>query len=581
VQDLVNHLSADLFGVDGAGSLLLFAPEIVLCATILLILAIRVFNWGQKIDPFWPALIGVGYALWRALPPEGFATTSGITQQEMFTGLLIYDSLTVYLRCILLFVAVLFIVLTKLTGLATSDEGPDFFCLVLGATLGFCVMASANHLLAVFLGVEMASVPSYVMAGILKGNARSSEASLKYAVYGAGAAGVMLYGISLIVGVLGSAHLPTLAGQLAAMDFASGDQAGAVMALALGGLMIMVGLAFKLSAVPFHFWCPDVFEGAPAEIGAFLSVASKAAALALLVRVAVGFGYVNPADQQVAAKSVGASSSNPVVALAAYQQHEGTDDGTTDESAKNIQAADDRAGESSSGLSAVRGYIAMLLAFVAAITCTFGNLAAYGQSNIKRMLAYSTIAHAGYMIMPVAAAIALIGTNTALAQDAIAALLFYIAVYLFMNLGAFSIVALLRDRLGSEQIADYAGLVRTAPFTVVCFSVILFSLVGIPPCVGFLGKAWIFLALIKAGGPVMIALLVIAGVNTAISLVYYLRVARVMTVDPPPDQMVVSQGLAFLPATYMTFVTAPVLILFFWSDGIYTWARVAASQLFL
>ena len=586
MQTLLDQLHHDLFG--GAelaervlpGSLALFAPELILCATILIILTVRVFRRPRFFDDaFVLALVGVGTALYFALPPGGFATAGEIHAQEIFSGLLIYDTLTIYIRCLLLFFAVLFILLTKLTGLVTMEDSPDILCLVLGATLGFCVMASANHLLTVFMGVEMASVPSYVMAGILKGRPRSSEAALKYAVYGAGAAGIMLYGISLLCGVLGSAHLPTLAGQLIDLDLphrlATGEGSQTVLILALGGLMVMVGLAFKLSAVPFHFWCPDVFEGAPAEVGAFLSVASKAAALALLVRLAVGFGYVNPAEAppepstMLAAVSISsesnANTATPDVMLVADEQH-------------------DAPASDTAALAPVRTYIALLLAFVAAITCTFGNLAAYGQTNIKRMLAYSTIAHAGYMIMPVAAALALAATEPALARQAIAALLFYITIYLFMNLGAFAIVAFLRNKIGSEEIADYAGLVRTAPFTVVCFTVILFSLVGIPPFAGFLGKAWIFLSLIQAwnkvGSIVMITLLVIAGLNTAISLVYYLRVAKVMAIDPPAETSQATSGLPFLPATYVALVSAPMIVLFVWSNDVYHWALQATSHLF-
>src|SRR5262245_53595046 len=160
----------------------------------------------------------------------------------------------------------LFVILTLVTGVPDADAATDVYTLVLGATIGMCLMASANHLLMVFMSVKMASVPSYALAGLLKGRRQSSEAALKYAIYGAGAAGVMLYGTSLLAGILGTCHLPTMARQLAAMDLSVAS--GEVMALALGALMLMVGLAFKLSAVPFHFWCPDVFEGATAEVNA-------------------------------------------------------------------------------------------------------------------------------------------------------------------------------------------------------------------------------------------------------------------------------------------------------------------------
>ena len=207
--------------------------------------------------------------------------------------MLVFDTFSVYMRALLLFFVLLFATFTRTTGVPDRDDATEFYVLILGATLGMCLMVSAQHMLIVFLGIEMASVPSYALAGILRNRRTSSEAALKFAVFGAGTAGVMLYGISLLVGVLGSAHLPTMAVQLANV---LGGDAGPqrLMVLALGGLMVMVGVAFKLSAVPFHFWAPDVFEGATAEVAAFLSIASKAAALALLVRLALGLGYVDP-----------------------------------------------------------------------------------------------------------------------------------------------------------------------------------------------------------------------------------------------------------------------------------------------
>src|SRR6266404_2074757 len=204
-------------------------------------------------------------------------------------GTIVLMLLLLLFRGLLMFFAVVFVVLTLISGIPDREDAPDFYSLVLGATLGMCIMASANHLLTIFLGVEMASVPSYALAGMLKGRRKSSEAALKYSIYGARTAGIMLYGISLLAGVLGSCHLPTMANNLAQF-VESGTIGDRTMVLVLGGLMVMVGLAFKLSAVPFHFWCPDVFEGASAEVNAFLSVASKAAALALLVRVVIGFG---------------------------------------------------------------------------------------------------------------------------------------------------------------------------------------------------------------------------------------------------------------------------------------------------
>jgi NADH-quinone oxidoreductase subunit N len=355
----------------------------------------------------------------------------------------------------------------------------------------------------------------------------------------------MLYGISLLAGLLGTAHLPTIATRLVEMNIpamiAGGEGGSQLMVLALAGLMIMVGLAFKLSAVPFHFWCPDVFEGAPAEVDGFLSVASKGAAMALLLRVVLGVSTVG--EPASAAGPPTAQQTAPVQTVALLQPAR--------------DAATSAAGRDS--LSPVRTFMVRLLAIVAAVTCTFGNLAAYGQSNIKRLLAYSTIAHAGYMIMAVAAAVHLVGVSATGASEGVAALLFYLAVYLFMNLGAFAIVAFLRNEIGSEEIADYAGLIRSAPVTSIALTTILVSLIGLPPLVGFFGKFYVFYALVVAGGWWMIALLVIAGINTAISLVYYLRVAKTVCIDSPPgNRGRVSIGL--LPGLYVLLITLPVLI---------------------
>jgi NADH-quinone oxidoreductase subunit N len=502
-----------------------------------------------------------------ALPTGGIDQLGETGRQEIFTGMLVYDSMTVFFRMFLLAFAVWFIVLVRMTGLADKQDGQDFYTLLLGSTLGMCLMASANHLMTVFLAVEMASVPSYVMAGILKGRRRASEAALKYAVYGAGAAGVMLYGISLLSGLVGSAHLPTIAGRLVALDLpamiAGGEQGGTLMVLVLAALMIMVGLAFKLSAVPFHFWCPDVFEGASAEVDAFLSVASKAAAMALLVRVALGV-CVAPSEQPQTASF----DRVPVQTVAFLQTAEGEAASATGQQREATTAP----------LAPVRTFAAMLIAVIAAITCTFGNLTAYGQTNIKRMLAYSTIAHAGYMMMAVAAAVQLTGTDAVSARDAVAALVFYLAVYVFMNLGAFAIVAFLRGAIGSEEIADYAGLIRPCPLVSVALVAILVSLIGIPPLAGFIGKFAIFAALVDAGGPVMITLLVIAGVNTVVSLIYYLRVAKVVCMDPEPENRgPVAFGV--LPTVYVFVVTLPVLIYGIVPARLTEIARQATEQL--
>ena len=521
----------------------LFRPELCLATTVVLLLLCRMLPLLRHADSALVALGGVGFALWyawcdlRALP-AGEGLMSG--RQELFTGLLVYDSLTAYVRFLLMGFLVLYIAFTKVSGIPDREDGADFYTLVLGATLGMCLMASANHLLMLFMAVEMASVPSYALAGLLKGRRASSEAALKYAVYGAGAAGIMLYGLSLLAGALGTCHLPSMAVELARVAH-SGPAGGSVMVLSLGGLMLAVGLAFKLSAVPFHFWCPDVFEGAAAEVGAFLSVASKAAAIALLLRVAFSLGVpVAPAGGEPAAQTLAA-------------------------------------------LGETRHFMVYVVGLMAAVTCTLGNLAAYGQTNMKRLLAYSTIAHAGYLMMGVAAAIAMAGVTPAGTRSAVSAVAFYLGTYVFMNLGAFAIVALLRNSLRSEEISAYAGLVRTSPGIVVAMGAVLVSLIGLPPLAGFVSKFLIFSSLVEAIStgaerPLMLVLLVIGGLNTVISLFYYLRVLKVMTFDPPSSERAAEPfSLVSLPGAVVTAFAVPVVLLGVFWTGLYACAQLAGA----
>ena len=244
VSQLILDTRGDVAGgpwsFSATSSIGLFLPEIALCATIVLMLFVRVFSWGRRIDVFSLALAGSILAFFLA------AVDAPVVSErvEFFTGMLVYDSFSVYMRSLLLLFLVLLVVLTKLTGIPTRADAADIYTLVLGATLGMCLMISANHLMMVFLAVEMASVPSYALVALMKRRPQASEAALKYAVYGAATAGVMLYGISLIAGMVNSAHLPTIARELAVrLPSFSGEEA---MLLTLAGLMVMVGLAFKL-----------------------------------------------------------------------------------------------------------------------------------------------------------------------------------------------------------------------------------------------------------------------------------------------------------------------------------------------
>ncbi|MCA9116140.1 MAG: NADH-quinone oxidoreductase subunit N [Planctomycetaceae bacterium] len=514
-----------------------FSPEIILCITIVSLLKLRLFNCDRWIPPYATALVGsivaVGLALYQF---QTLRMSAEPVVAEFFTGLMIYDQFTVYFRLLLLIFLVLVVALTVVSGIPDRDDGPDFYTLLFGAAVGMMMMAGANHLLILFLSIEMASVPSYAMVGFLKGRRPSSEASLKYVVYGAGSAGVMLYGLSLLTGLLGTATLisvdgstPDLASRLGLV--LAGNTAGTAASLVsnpgltilLAILMVFVGLAFKLSIVPFHFWCPDAFEGAAAEVGGFLSVASKAGAFALLVRFCI------------------ALTGNPDPSLA--------------------------------GLNLSLG---IGLGVAAAVTATFGNLAAYSQKNMKRLLAYSTIAHAGYMLMAVSALVIIRGANPsgvpgltsagldAEARRCLEALLYYLAVYLFMNLGAFAIVALIRNQIFSEEIEDYRGLAGEAPVLCVCMLICLFSLVGLPPLGGFWAKLEIFASLFQAGRVhwFMWVVLGIAAVNTVFSLFYYMRVLKSMFLtERPVGARSALVPFRSAPGLYVVMVSVPVLLL--------------------
>jgi len=472
---LVNQLQGDL-----ARDLLAFVPEVFLIAAIVCMLLVRLFSSLRRVHVGYLALAVSVAALvaaggqWQSDP--AFDPSHG-AKMNLFTGLLVYDAFSIYLRIFLLVFLALMLWMTLLTGIPDRHDSADFTTLLMGSTLGMMLMVSANHLLTVFIAVEMASVPSYALAGFLKGKKQGSEAALKYVVYGASASGVMLYGISLLAGKFGTGYLPDLAmGYQAVLTSAEGFDP----ILAAGTLLVFVGLGFKIAMVPFHFWCPDVFEGAAAEVAAFLSVASKGAALGLTARFLLMIA--------------GDPGSHSVILLAVP--------------------------------------FGLVLAVMAAATATLGNLAALGQTNLKRLLAYSTIAHAGYMLMAL----------VTFSSEGASAVLFYLVGYLLMNLGAFACVAFLRNQTGSEDLASFAGMIQRSPFVVGMFAIFLCSLLGIPPLVGFAAKFQVFASLFDVGRfysdrlPVLsftlYGLLALAGLNTVLSAAYYLKILRVMISTP-------------------------------------------------
>ncbi|CAK9113117.1 NADH-quinone oxidoreductase subunit N (NADH dehydrogenase I subunit N) (NDH-1 subunit N) [Durusdinium trenchii] len=504
----VHTILMNALGKELPRSLEIFTPELTLCATIVALLLLRLVDMQKN------GLLAALYNAWQVT--DGGVGLTG----PYFTGLLVHDEFALFFRLGLSLFLVLVVALTVLTGIPDQEDGQDFYTLLFGATIGMLLATGANNLLMLFLSVEMMSVPSYAMVGFLKGKAKSSEAAFKYVVYGAGTAGIMLYGVSLLAGLLGTLDMGQLGERFALLMGEQGFGLSAPISVVtvLGILMVLVGLAFKLSLVPFHFWCPDAFEGASAEVGGFLSVASKAAAFALLVRFVMAFQG------------------------------------------------------SAEVLHELSLFFGIALGVCAAASMTFGNLAAYTQDNVKRLLAYSTIAHAGYMLMAISALLVIL-SNPVSAEDAqyasaalcVEGLMYYIAVYLFMNLAAFAVVALVRNETYREDIEGFNGLIScNTPTKVlcICMAFSFFSLVGMPPFGGFFAKMLIFYGAFQAGTVhwFLWALLAIGGVNTVFSLFYYLRVLKAMFIAPRAEESRPVETPAMVSA-YVVLLTIPLLAL--------------------
>jgi NADH-quinone oxidoreductase subunit N len=331
-------------------------------------------------------------------------------------------------------------------------EWPVFLCMLVGSLIGMILLASSRHLLFFAIAFEMASLPSYVLVGFRRFNSKSAEGAAKYVIFGAVCSALMIYGISLLYGVTGSFQWDEIAKQLAA----NGVSALAVVAL----VCLFIGLAFKISLVPMHFWCPDAFEAAGADVAAWLSVASKSAALLALAR------FVHLLLPSLAVD--------------------------------------------------VQNRIVLALAVVAVVTMTLANLSAYWQTSVKRLLAYSSIAHAGYIVCGV-----LVFSTSA----GMAAIVAYVMVYLLMNLGAFSVTGLVEAQSGTDRIENFTGLGSRNPRLAAVMAFFLFSLVGLPPLAGFAVK-WILLSALWQHQLTFLVAAVLA--NTLFSLFYYMRIARAM-----------------------------------------------------
>jgi NADH-quinone oxidoreductase subunit N len=491
-------------------SLSKFLPEIALSVSILVLLIVELFSKKKSNISGYLAFIGL-IITWILTIQQ-----NNLGAQANFFQMIVIDPFSYFFKTLLLLSAMLIIVFSFLSDDVKKIDykTQEYYTLILTLTLGGFLMASSVNLLMMYLSLEMVSLSSYVLAGYFKKQRRSNEAALKYVIYGGVSSGLMLFGISLLYGICGTADI------FAISRFLSNNPVNFI-ALLISIFLIMAGFGYKISAVPFHFWTPDVYEGAPLPITAFLSVSSKAAGFAMLIRFFLtAFKNANP-----------------------IPGHE------------NIPM-----------FNMLQGlHWNEIIAVVSVATMTLGNFVAIWQDNVKRLLAYSSIAQAGYILL----------AFVVVTPQGISAMIIYIAVYLFMNLGAFFSAIMLANKFGTESINDMKGFGYRAPFLCVSFGIFLFSLTGVPLTAGFIGKFYIFSALINSG---YVWLALIGLLNSVVSLYYYVKILKNMfLIQPAGNAAKETFGIAYNIILIILIVPTIILGVYF---GPLTKFAEYSSQLF-
>ncbi|WP_144900921.1 NADH-quinone oxidoreductase subunit N [Halobellus captivus] len=448
------------------------------------------------------SLLAFGVAAWFLVAGTGQEHTGGAI--SLFRDTMVVDGMSLFFTLIVTIVTAM-VAVASYDYLSDHAHRAEFYSLVLFAATGMTLMSMANSLATVFISLELASLPSYALVAFLKKNRGSVEAGLKYFLVGSVSSGVMIFGISLVYAVTGSLVLGDVAAALGDTEMAG--------VLGVGVLMIVGGVAYKTASVPFHFWAPEAYEGAPAPISAFLSSASKAAGFAIAFRV---FVEAFP-------------------------------------------------------LGAIPAGVDWVLAFqvLAVVTMTLGNFAAATQENVKRMLAYSSIGHAGYALIGLAALTAG-GPN----GDVLGASMAHLLVYGFMNTGAFLFIAMVEHWGVGRTFEDYNGLATTAPIAAVAMTVFMFSLAGLPPFGGFLSKYALFYSAIEAGFWWLAA---VGAINSALSLFYYSRVVKAMWIESPAQDFEIQSRPVGLYAAVLFAGLATLLLLPGFGPVIETAQSVAAA----
>ncbi len=483
--------------------LIYLAPEITLLTlAIILIFADLAVPQDKKEYLGYFSVAGLIGAWFTVLP---------LAKKEvsLFSGSLIVDRMAVFYKELFLIAAILTVLVSIKYIKDVSRFQGEYYALIIFCTLGNMLMAASGELISLFVALQLGSIPLAILAGYAKKDPKSNEAGLKYLLLALLSNGVLLYGISLIYGMTGTTQLSRIYVETISLIETAGGVTETLFsqpAFALGLVMILAGFGFKITAVPVHMWVPDVYEGAPTPVTAFLSVGSKAAGFAMVIRVVAGaFGAVN-IDWP------------------------------------------------------------LIWALIATATMTVGNLSALPQTNIKRLLAYSSIAQAGYVM------IGLAGFSTM----GISATLLYLFGYVFTNIAAFTVVIIFSKFTKSDEISDYAGLSRRSPLLALALLIALLSLGGLPLFAGFITKFYVFAAAVERG---LVWLVIVASINSVISLYYYLKVAKTVYVDPPVDKEAIPVAPSL--ALGLGLATMGIFVLGIYPQPFMNITQLAAQSIFI
>ncbi|MEJ7691910.1 NADH-quinone oxidoreductase subunit N [Daejeonella sp.] len=488
MNDFVPYISLSIN--ETIRSLAFFYPEVILVAGfILVILADLFFSTGGRQLPFLLAFLTL---LVSAILNFGML---GQTPVQLFGGMVVLDHLAVVFKLIFCFISILFLLFVRYhKALQSSSKGTgDLFSILIAVQLGLNLMVMSQNLLMIYLSLEMVSVGSYLLVGYLSQNSKQSEAAMKYALFGAVCSAFMLYGMSLLYGFTGSLDISSA-------QFVSFLDTTPFHSWGVGFIMLLIGVAFKLSLVPFHFWAPDVYEGAPTPVTAFLSTAPKIAGFGLFIRV-----------------------------LAPFQPL------------------------SLSGVDSATFSLTSVLAIMAIFSMMFGNFGAIWQNNVKRMLAYSSIGHTGFMMMAM----------FVFSASGFKALIFYMVIYSIMNMAAFMIADEVEEKTGKQNIDDYKGLGKPLSVLMIAMVVVLVSLTGLPPTAGFTAKFLVFSAAIEAynlsGSGLLMTLIIVGAISTVVSLFYYFRIPLNAFLRPSDSPVT---GFENSPKTYISLFLVFLLLFF-------------------